>query len=766
MNYKRLAGLSCLELRKEILDSARKHVRTRAIWSHYIQEVCKRIVKRDEVSENEEREKFTPTDISLILAAFATSRKRDAHLFNLLLETSRTDIDKFNIRDFAVLYNALAKVGMRADDMINSFSSNIEAKINAKSSEKDLALLLNAMLELAVSDLNGIFVKASLVISSRIKYIANCHTLTLLLHSYSRFKGFDRITERPKETTARSDEQLQTDIDNVLATVTEPSPESTLITETTLSLLGRCADLMMEMRATDVMYFYRASLNLIYANSEGVTQHLYASICNLHKAHIRIREHLLEFEARELIALLETFQNTRMVVDGNAPLDLEGALWVTNSEILNQTPSLQEEVTSELLYRTTVMSFSECLAFIKLLPFDDHRGILVYRRLLYKVKKMKELNSWERCERSDLWDLIIYLTKRSDIATSVEAQELMVVLTKGITGTLKLKEVDAMCRLAACLGAKSNSLLKKIMSVPCRVDYLQAGQAASLLYHLTGLGYIEHLQPIVAACLEVDNSRDALNVLVSLTILKINRLMDMPGPLVDKMLRELDTYKGDLDNDDVTLNKIAFLRLAGIVALSGYSEPYRIYPRMYAPSYHVEIPSVQLMSNNKLNVDICVLCLPQCIEDIANSLKDFLAQFDKNTLLHYQYDAGDMVVPIVIELPGSQLVAVHVLLNDFYSGSRQMLRIDVYAQLMLMNERGFRTVCCRADEYVNGNKTQFIAKLVERCHASGTSNIAQESEPHTVYDTRSYEPTISPLQPKLDSFSRLRQLVSDGGRRH
>ncbi|GFE53106.1 hypothetical protein BaOVIS_005100 [Babesia ovis] len=756
-NVKRLANLSCLDLRKEILDSARKHVRMRAIWSQYAHEVCKRVIKPEDGTEEPEQDKFTPTDISLILAAFATARKKDGNLFNLLLETARDDIDKYYIRDFAVLYNALAKAGIQADDMINSFSSNIEAKITAKSSEKDIALLLNALLELGARDLNGIFVKASLVISSRIKYIANCHTLTMLVHSYSRFKGFNRIINLEHSGSRLTSMGGTTCLSDV-TTEGEPLPEVTLITETTISLLGRCADLMMDMQATDVMYYYKSALDLVYGNSEGVTQHLYASISNLHKAHIRLREHLLEFETRELIILLDTFQKVLVTV-GNLPIDTDGSLWVANSEIQNQVPQLLKEVMDELLYRTTVMSFTDCLALIKLMPMDDHRALLVYRRLVYKLKKMHELNSWEKCEKSDLWELMACLGQRSDLATSLEAQDLMVAITRTITGTLKLKDVDAMCKLAARLGSKGNALLKKVMSVHCRADYLQPTQAASMLYHLTGLGYIDHLEPIVTACLGVDRPEDALNVLVAVAILKINGLFQVPEELVDKMMRVLEM--SDPLQDEASRNKMALIRVANIGQIRGYNEPYTLVPRIYASAQHVSITNVRLKAN-KVDVDVQILSLPQCIEDIANSLEDFVAKFDKNTHVHHMYDAGDIVVPILVEPPGSSKVAVHVLLNDFYSGRRQMLRIDVYTQMELLKQRGFRVVCCRADEYLNSDQTQFIAKLVERCHIAASSEASLEPRAPKLREKPPALASVNPLEPKLDSFSRLRLLVAGG----
>ncbi|CDR97089.1 hypothetical protein, conserved [Babesia bigemina] len=782
-NVKRLAKLSCLDLRKQIQDSARRHIRMRAVWTTYVQEVCKRVKNEAAEKDGESVDRFSPTDISLIFAAFAKSGKRDSSFISLLLEAMRDNVDKYDIRDFAVLYNGLAKVGMQADEMINGFNSNIESRITAKTSEKDLALLLNALLELRVRDANSIFVKASLAISSKIKYIANCHTLTLLLHSYSRLKGFATASDSPApppveevgpHRSAADDSTYQDDkavggsdtVSQGHDTANEPekeqSPEATLITETTLSLLGRCADLMIQMRPTDIMYYYKSALNLIYSNSDGVTRQLYASMANMNKAHIRIREHVLEFEARELVSLLQALQNAQRLAGLESPLDGDGAVWVVNNEIRNQAPMLQEEITDELTYRTRVMSFAECLGFLKLMDPGDHRGVLVCRRLTYKVNKMNELNSWERYSKTDLWDLIHILGRRSDVATSTEAQELMVAITKNITGTLKLREVDAMCRLAARLGAKSNSLLKKVNSVTCRADCLQPTQAASLAYHLTGLGYIEHIQPILAACLQVDNAKDALHVLTALAILKVNRLAQISAELVDTMTRQIEVGKAELPTDELTTNKIALLRAAGIAELHGESTKYRLYPRLFSPVDHVALRNVRFTSN-KLKVDIQLMTLEQCTEDIANSLAEFLAKFDEKTRLHRNYDAGDMIVPIVIELPGSTKVAVQVLMNDFYSGRRQMLRNDVFAQMRLMEDRGIRTVGCRADHYLQGDRTQFIANLLERCHNVANSETktakGELQEPQARF-AKAHAVDISPQQPKLDSFSRFRRLVA------
>ncbi|GIX60846.1 uncharacterized protein BcabD6B2_02810 [Babesia caballi] len=783
-DVKRLSGLSCLELRKEIQDSARRHIRRKAIWTQYVQEVCKRIDNAPHTEGDEQPDRFTPTDISLILAAFATARKREPSFTNILLETARSEIDKYDVRDFAVLYNGLAKVGMTADDMINSFSANIESRIDAKTSEKDLALLLNALLELGVTDLNGVFIKASLVISSRIKYIANCHTLTLLLHSYSRFRGYSEVprfmgsppTRIPK-TTQVTDENQERDVElpyksnaasyheaKTAHGDAEASPEETLITETKLSLLGRCADLMIHMRPTDIMYYYKAALNLIYANSSGVTRQLYASMANVHKAHIRIREHLLEFETRELVALLDTLQGAKASVDREPILDDNGSLWIVNNEIRNQVPHLAEEITSELTYRTRVMSFTECLGFLRLMAADDHRGVIVCRRLAYKVNKMNELSSWDRCSKADLWELLHCLAKRSDLATSSEAQELMVAVTKSIYGTLKLREVESMCQLATRLGAKSNSLLKKIMTVPCRADCLNPTQAASLFYHMTGLGYVDHLQPIAAACAGVDDPRDALNVLAAIAVLKVNGLLKTPEMLVENMKKRFEMGLGSLPEDKGTLNKIALLKASGLISLPHPTLAYALYPRMYSAEQHVMLRNVQLALHNKLKVDIRLMSLPQCTDEIANSLQEFLAKFDQDTRLYRDYDAGDVVLPIVVVPPGSSKVAVHVLLNDFYSGRRQMLRLDVYAQLKLIEQRGIRVVCCRAEEFVHGDRTQFVANLVERCHAASAGESQTIRQQHSKQMAPSLEVKLSVSRAKLDSFSRLRQLVSEGGR--
>ncbi|GBE59148.1 hypothetical protein, conserved [Babesia ovata] len=755
----------------------------RAVWTTYVQEVCKRVKNQATDKDGESSDRFSPTDISLIFAAFAKSGRRDSSFINLLLEAMRDNVDKYDIRDFAVLYNGLAKVGMQADEMINGFNTNIESRITAKTSEKDIALLLNALLELRVRDANAIFVKASLAISSKIKYIANCHTLTLLLHSYARFRGFAAESDPPGHPPveglgphrAASSEGTHQDDGGMNSHKTPPSegdianereneqsPEATLITETTLSLLGRCADLMIQMRPTDIMYYYKSAVHLIYANSNGVTRQLYASMANMNKAHIRIREHILEFEARELVSLLQALKDAQSFVELESPLDDDGAVWVVNNEIRNQAPILQEEITNELTYRTRVMSFAECLGFLKLMSSEDHRALLVCRRLIYKVNKMNELNSWERYSKTDLWDLIHILGKICDVSTSTEAQELMVAITKNITGTLKLREVDAMCRLAARLGAKSNSLLKKVNSVTCRADCLQPTQAASLAYHLTGLGYIDHIQPILDACLQVDNAKDALHVLTALAILKVNRLTHIPVELVDTMTKQVEVGMAELPTDESTANKIAILRAAGIAELRGESGKYTLYPRLYSPVDHLVLRNVRFASN-KLKVDIQLMSLAQCTEDIANSLEAFLSKFDDKTRMYRNYDAGDMILPIVIELPGSTKVAVHVLMNDFYSGRRQMLRNDVFAQIRLMDDRGIRTVGCRADHYLQGDRTQFIANLVERCHnvANSEANTTKdELQAPQVRLAKEHVVDKSPQQPKLDSFSRFRRLVA------
>lgn len=778
---KRLAGLSCLDLRKEIQNSARRNLRTKAVWEQYINEVCKRIQRHEDAAKEEQVDMFTPTDISLIFSSFASARKRVPNFINYMLETARGSINKYELRDLAVLYNGLAKLGVQGDNMINGFNSSIEAKLNARTSEKDIALLLNALLELDVKGLTGIFVKSSLIISSRIKYISNCHTLTLLLHSYSRLKGLAKQGARPEvlqlsqpdvehQVAEGPSSSVLMNLKDVCAVETEPdggngtpgeevqSPEDILISETTLSLLGRCADIMLQMRPTDLMYLYKAAFNLIYVNSEGITQQLYASMVSMHKLHIRIREHLLEFEARELITLLQTFEKLDSTVQQYSQLDCDGALWVLNNEIRNTIPSLREEVVNELAYRSRVMSFADCLEFIKLLDVTDHRGVLVSSRLAYKLNKT---NSWERYQRMQLWELIYCLHRRSAVATSKEAQELMVAITRNITGTLKLREVELMANLAARLGAKSGALLKKTMSVPCRADALQPSQAASLVYHLTGLGYIDHLGPILDACAKVESAEDALKVLTAMAILKVNGLMEAPEPLVLRMSELLQSGMEMQDADST--NKIALLRAAGLVDTPEQRRRYTFYPRLYAGQDYVTIRSMQLGANNKLNMDCQVISLPQCIEDIADGLQQFLAKFGQNTRLLRQYHVGDVEVPIVLQFAGETKVAVHVLMNDFYSGKRQMLRIDVYAQLKLIEQCGMRAVCCLAQDYLFGDRTQFIAQLVERCHSAAVVEANKEREAHrTAAIMKCTKQLDVPLQ-KTDSFSRFRMLVIDRG---
>ncbi|KAK1444739.1 hypothetical protein BgAZ_106450 [Babesia gibsoni] len=773
---KRLSGLSCLDLRKEIQDSARKNVRTKVIWETFVQEVCKRVRRYEDAPKGEQVDMFTPTDISLILSSFAAAKKRVSHFVNYILETTRSTINKYDLRDIAVLYNGLVKLGVESDDMINSFTSTIESKLCAKTSEKDIALILNALLELRIRDIKGVFIKSSLIISSRIKYISNCHTLTLLLHSYSRYKVSDGITPegygvKRIKTSAVVPDGIQQENYNesqfsplheaprdlaASAASDERSPEVILLQETTFSLLGRCAELMMHMRPTDIMYYYRSACNLIYNNSDGVTQQLYASLANLQKAHIRIREHLLEFETRELIALLQTFGYMMQEAEKHAHSDNDGELWVVRNEIRNSIPTLKEELINELTYRSRVMSFADALAFLKLLDVKDNRGLLLYRRLTYTLNKV---DNWEKYQKSQIWDLFHCLVKRCEYVTSTEAQELMVAVARNITGTLKLKEVDALLGLAAKLGSKTNALLKKAGSVQCRASCLLPSQAASMLYHLTGLGYIDHLIPLFDACLKIDCFDDALKVLVSMAILKVNGLIDPPETLVNVAKSLLGGGKERSRQDDVD-NILAFIEAAGVYENRDGNRKYMVYPRIYGRGDCVTIENVDVSSANKLKLDCRMLSLEECIASIANSLKEFIAKFDERTVLHLGYDAGDMVIPIVLEFATGSKVAVHVLMNDFYSGKNRMLKIDVYTQLKLMQQRGFRTVCCLSQEYYNGDKIQFTAKLLERCATAASAEIAEESRDGVKNKEVRPKRHIHILQPKVDSFSRLRMLVT------
>ncbi|EDO08044.1 hypothetical protein BBOV_III004810 [Babesia bovis T2Bo] len=755
---KRIAGLSCLDLRKDIVESSRKHIRMRSVWHQYVQEVCKRMNNVESDNEASEQDKFTPTDISLILSAFASARKHDTRLFNILLEAVDSSIDGYYLRDFAVLYNALAKVGVRADEMINSFSVSIENKLTAKSSEKDLALLLNALLELNVRDIHGIFVKTSLIISSRIKYIANCHTLTLLLYSYSRYKGFvPRISLGP-ETSNSGLGDGNVDSSNLSGTHQEAvdhrdtsSPEETLITETTLSLLGRCADLMLSMQATDILYYYKSALNLIYKHDTGIKQHLYASIANIHKAHIRISERLLEFETRELVTLLQRLQQSLSMLEDTDP---DSPLWPVNNEIQTRVPQLEECVRNELAYRTSTMSFTEALGYLKCLPDDDHRSALVYRRLCYKLNKIVDMTSWDSCNKTDLWELATCLYRRSVLYSSTELQQLVVALNRSITGTLKLKEVDLLCKLSAKVGAKSTPLQKKVMSVLCRADCLQPTQAASMVFNLVALGYIQGLEQILAACANINSPEEALMVLSAAAILKVNGLINVDSSLLESMIHIVN---GTELSNDRSKNLVALLRVTGIANIHWYQGPYRMYPRMVAPDKHVVTRSVDLKRGNVI-VNADVISVECCTMEIQEALQEFVKKFDTGTRVLRDYNADGIIVPIVVRLPTKDKVAIFLMVNDCYSGARQMLRLDAYTQLRLLRQRGIQAVCCRAEEWLTSDRTQYIARLVERCHHVAKEESHTDRDLSIEKDTRAVIPNTTSA---IDSFSRLRMLVEN-----
>ncbi|AFZ79357.1 hypothetical protein BEWA_022050 [Theileria equi strain WA] len=727
---KRLSGLTCLELRKEIQESVRKNLKMRAVWEQFMYEVCIRISKYMNAPKDEKVDKFTPTDISLILSSFATARIRIQKFLDFVIESVRGDIKSYDLRDIAIFYNSLAKLRLNNVFIFDKFKGIIEARLTSKISEKDLSLLLNALLELQVKDIKEIFLKSSLILSSRIKFLDNCHTLTLLLHSYSRLYNDGKILELSGSDKQREDGNIEID------------PEYTLISSTTISLLEKSMELVLNMRPTDLLYMYKSSINILY-NTTGIKQQVYCKIIRMYKLHNKILEHMLEFESRELVSLLKLFPK---VSSKSHTLADEGPVEVIKMEIERFLPTLTEKIVNELSYRLRVLSLADSVEFLKLLQVGDHRRELVYKRLYQKLNREK---IWEPFKNGDIFTVMEEMASRGKEFGSKDAQLLFVSLVKNLSGILKLREICTICSLAAKFGVKTNSLERRVRTVMCRADYLQPTQIASLIPPLVALGYLEAFDTIILYANKITNPSDSLDVLVALSILKLNSLREPDSAIVNHLKSNLQ------DHDVQDERKLAFISAAGLI---DYSHPFKIGKNLYSPQKYGGIDTI-FLEKSAVKFSYTFLTFEEYAEEFTDELSSFISKFDPLTRFFRNVQIENIVIPVVIESDKGK-IAVVPLLDDFYATTKAMLRIDKFSQLKLLEKLQIPRICCNVYDYrKEENKSQFLARFLERCHAEIDKFIEKVDVKPQEQEEMNKKQREAPTS-KLNNFSRLRLLLA------
>ncbi|UKK02037.2 hypothetical protein MACK_001391 [Theileria orientalis] len=747
---KRLSNLSCLELRKEIQEASRRNLKMNLIWNQFMYEICDRITKYSNTPKSEKFDKFTSTDISLIFSSFSTLKKNNKKFYNYLLECVNSDSDTYNVRDVAILYNSLTRLNVSNEFVFDNLNQVILSKLNSKISEKDISLLLNALLELNIRKVKDIFVKCSLILSSRIKYISNLHTLTLLLYSYSRLSY--TVDTDNSTAPAQPDCGNHWIINGCKKRLPVSDYEYIILTDVTTSLLSKCSDLLLQMRPTDLLYFYRSFLNL-FINSPESKRNIYSNVVKLYKVHNQILQLKLEFQTRELLILFELLKSSYDIVSNSdfvsnsisstSTIDdtsytaiknisgdedssnnndelLDNKCEVTTLEIYKNNLNLLRKIKDELLYRVKIISIVDCINFMNLLHKDDHNIELVFRRLYDKLNRE---TIWESYTNKDLFTILDKVAQRAEKYVSDNMKMLVRVIIKKTPRILKLKELCSILEASAILGIKSNSLSKKLATLECRCDNLDQEQIFIAFHDSVLLGYIEVADKLIPHLLKVTEPNHSALLLLDLASLEFNSLKTVNPATLEHLKSNI--CNASADQDDIfrksLLTYFSYFNIGNIPGSSGNIDTNINSSCDNANSTYEDNgegldvdfmrSSCDYVDNNLKIVNYKTL-LNEFIEDFG----DFISKFDSKSRLKFNVKYGGFIFPAAVEAD-SKIVAIVPLFDDFYMTNSKMLKLSKYTQLKLFNNLQIKHMCVDLQNYrAQDDKNNILANILQQTY--------------------------------------------------
>lgn len=246
-------------LRKEIQRSSRLNIRYKTLWDQYSYLVLKKSSSYNKLKTDA----FKPSDIALIFESFSKVRVSNTYFFKTLLKIVKDEAEKFDLRNISVLFNALAKIGRVDDGIFDILLPVALNRITNTTSEKDLAILLNALEQLGV-DFMEIAIKSAILFTTRVNYMSNCQTLSMLFHSYSK---------------------ISTEL------MDESDPKTELLTRIKTMLFDRCAKLIRDFKGFDFILLFRGCNN--FSQGQNLQRIIVNRICNT----------ITEFKSHELVII-------------------------------------------------------------------------------------------------------------------------------------------------------------------------------------------------------------------------------------------------------------------------------------------------------------------------------------------------------------------------------------------------------------------------------------------------------------------------------
>ncbi|BAM40194.1 conserved hypothetical protein [Theileria orientalis strain Shintoku] len=762
---KRLSNLSCLELRKEIQEASRRNLKMNLIWNQFMYEICDRVANYSNTPKSEKVDKFTSTDISLIFSSFSTLKKNNKKFYNYLLECVNNDSDTYNVRDVAILYNSLTRLKVSNEFVFDSLNQVILSKLNSKISEKvsmnlllrDISLLLNALLELNMRKVKDIFVKCSLILSSRIKYISNLHTLTLLLYSYSRLSY--TIDADSSTAPALQDCKKNRIIQGYEKRLTVSEYEYIILTDVTMALLSKCSDLLLQMRPTDLLYFYRSFLNLFF-NSPESKRNIYSNVVKLYKVHNQILQVKLEFQTRELLTLLQLLKSSYDIL-------LDNKCEMTTLEIYKNNLNLVKKIKDELVYRVKVMSIADCINFMSLLDKDDHNIELLFRRLYDKLNR--ETN-WESYTNKDLFAILDKVAQRAEKYVSDNMKMLVGVIIKKTSRIIKLKELCSILETSSVLGIKSNSLFKKLATLECRCYNLDPEQIFIAFHNSVLLGYVEVADNLMPHLFKVTDPSHSALLLLDLASLEFNSLRKVNTDTLEHLNSNIRNASVDRDDSyrKSLLTYFSYFNIANIRGSNGKintnnsnisscddaNSPYE------DNSDGLDVDFMRLSCHyvdSNLNVVEYKSLLDEFIEDFGV----FISKFDAKSRLKRDVKVGGFIFPAAVEAD-SKIVAIVPLFDDFYMTNSKMLKLSKYTQLRLLDYLQIKHMCIDLQNYrTQDDKNNALANILQQTYT--LLNKRKNKKETTKIKNTEYkvETTLERNTMKhLNNFDRFRMLVS------
>uniref|UniRef100_A0A3B0N995 RAP domain-containing protein n=1 Tax=Theileria annulata TaxID=5874 RepID=A0A3B0N995_THEAN len=692
------------------------------IWNQFMYEICERVSKYndsskfDEINSSDRVDKFTPTDISLIFSSFSHVRRNNKQFYDFLLQSVLRDVSKYTVRDIAVLYNSLAK--------LSTFNEFVFDSLN-----KDVALLLNSLLDLRICNLKEIFVKCSLILSSIIKYIENPHTLTLLLYSYSRLvilKDKDKLN-KPKNLSSPLEPKLTPIIAN--------DYEHIILSDVIITLLSKCSDVLLTMNPTDLLYLYRSYLNLLFnstyadettesttetisSNEQNVDGRIYNNILKFYKLNNQILQNKLAFQTRELIILYHLLQNTtKRMIDDN---DL--ITFVTHEEMNN----LKNVIKEELVYRTKQMSVIDSMNFINLLDHSDDSLELVFRRLCDKLSREHQ---WETYTLSQLLMVLEKIKARKCI--SEDSKNLVAVLISKTPRILKLSDLALISEVSTLFGIKSTALERRLSTIECRSENLTENQIYTFFHTFVSLGFLQFLDPILEHLYHVKDPNASADLLLDVSILKFLSLKNINEGIIEHL-------ENNLKNVDLSYIKLL---------LTGSTTQ-----------------NMDILGTHQLNYisNLKRISFNDAHEEFSVDFEEFVAKHDPNVRLGKNIVVNNINLPMAVEI-NNKHIAIVVLFDDFYRTNKKMLKLHKYVQLRLLKHLGVGYVCFDLiDYYTNENKPNLLANLLKNLYneASGVEKVKEHSQPdsndkvgiNVIIEERNLK--------KMDNFSRFKLMVA------